>query len=489
MALSRRSFLIGGGAVAAAGLLGGCGQVVAVGEAFGGPRPPAAWPAAAGPTWRALSRLTFGPRPDELERAQAIGVNAWVEEQLAPEQLDDTAAELRVGRLDTLQMDISVIFDVREEYLRGELQAGALLRAVYSRRQLYELLVDFWSDHFSISILKEGVAHLKPIDDREVIRPHALGRFDELLWASINSPAMLTYLDNQENHAGKPNENYARELLELHSLGVAAGYTQHDVQELARCLTGWTVDDSFQRGSRAFAADRHDDGPKALLGHTLPAGLGEGDVERAHAIIVAHPALPGFIAGKLVRRFAGEAAPPALVERAAQAFRETRGEIKAVLRSILLDPEFAASAPRFKRPLRYVAGAMRQLGAATDGGPTVRQALEAMGQPLFQWPTPDGFPDRDAAWRDTLLPRWQLAAGLAHDQLDGTRIDLPGLLAASGAATMETWLSRLGLLLLGAPPSAVATTSLLHTLGPDLTEANARTALAALLAAPAYMYA
>ncbi len=176
---------------------------------------------------------------------------------------------LRVRRFDTLVMDNSIIFGVQEENVRRELQQAALLRAIYSRRQLYEVMVDFWSDHFSISTLKGDCAWLKTIDDREVIRPHALGNFGELLWASMHSPAMLHYLDNQENHAGGPNENYARELLELHTLGVTAGYTQRDVQEVARGLTGWTVDDHLFRGQFRFTPEQHDDGAKTVLGHTI----------------------------------------------------------------------------------------------------------------------------------------------------------------------------------------------------------------------------
>ncbi|NJM06681.1 DUF1800 domain-containing protein [Candidatus Gracilibacteria bacterium] len=184
---------------------------------------------------------------------------------------------------------------MREEYLRTELPRATLLRAIYSRRQLYEVMVDFWSDHFSISIDKAGVAPLKLLDDREVIRPYALGRFDELLWAVMRSPAMLIYLDNQENHAGNPNENYARELLELHTLGVNGGYTQRDVQEVARALTGWTVDDNYYRGQHRFAPEQHDDGVKIVLGQRLAAGGGEQDAERMHALVLAHPATARFV--------------------------------------------------------------------------------------------------------------------------------------------------------------------------------------------------
>jgi uncharacterized protein (DUF1800 family) len=469
-------------------LLSGCGAFKDLSAAVRPLPPPQPWPTESSPAWRTLNRLSFGPRSDELAYAGQSGVKAWIEEQLAPETIDDSAAELRLQRFDLAHIDISTVFDVREEHLRVELPRAALLRAIYSRRQLYEVMVDFWSDHFSISIDKAGVAPLKLFDDREVIRPYALGHFDELLWASMRSPAMLVYLDNQENRVGNPNENYARELLELHTLGVSGGYTQRDVQEVARALTGWTVDERFYRGQHRFAAEEHDAAAKTVLGQTLRAGDGAKDVERIHAIVLAHPATAGFVSGKLVRRFYGDDPPASLLETAATAFARSNGDIKTTLRSILFAPEFAAHPPKFKRPFALVAGALRQLGAQSNGGPALLAALRAMGQPLFQWPTPDGFPDRDAAWSSNLLPRWQFAERLATSAYNGTSIDLGALLAASGAQDMSAWLDALARLLHGAPLPVRQRGALLATIGTELGERNSALALAAMLAAPPYQW-
>jgi uncharacterized protein (DUF1800 family) len=484
MPVTRRQFLTIGSLAGASALLASCSPVR---ELVGGQPALAAWPAGSSPAWPALSRLTFGPRADERARVAEIGLDSWIEEQLAPQSLADTDAALRVRRFDTLLMDTSLIFGVREENVRRELQQATLLRAIYSRRQLFEITVDFWSDHFNISTLKGDGAWLKTIDDREVIRPHALGSFRDLLWASMRSPAMLQYLDNQENHRGAPNENYARELMELHTLGVEAGYTQHDVQELARCLTGWTIDRQLFRGQFRFDASVHDTGSKRLLGQIIPAG-GERDVERVFELLLAHPALPQFIARKLARRYIADNPPAGLVEAAAATFRRTNGELKAVLATLLHSPEFSAAPPKLKRPLHYVAGALRQLDAETDGGPALLDALAQMGQPLFQWPTPDGFPDTSAAWGGSLLARWRFALGLVAGTIQGTSIDLAALGQASGAGTIEAALDRFGILLLGAPLPPASVAALTHQLGNDLDQEHLQTVVATLLAAPHYQW-
>jgi hypothetical protein len=265
--------------------------------------------------FRILQRLSFGPRPDVLTRFSALGLPAWLDEQFAPEGIDDSALELRLQPFDILGVaagDIrdfySGLFDSDErERAISQLRQATLLRQVYSRRQLYEVMVEFWSDHFNISLDKGDCWYLKPVDDREVIRAHALGNFGDLLRASARSPAMLTYLDNRSNHAGAPNENYARELMELHTLGVGGGYTQRDVMALARCLTGWGVSagESLNPGEFAFDPAAHDAGEKILLGLRLAPG-GERETEAVIEALIAHPSTARFIATKLARRFIGE---------------------------------------------------------------------------------------------------------------------------------------------------------------------------------------
>jgi hypothetical protein len=449
------------------------------------------WPAETPePTWRTLNRVTFGPRAEERRRVTEIGLAAFIEEQLAPETLDevDTGPMLTLRRLESLQFDVSTIFDLPEETATGQLQQAALLRAVYSRRQLYEIMVEFWSNHFNIAQTKGDCAWLKTIDDREVIRPHALGNFRELLLASAHSPAMLVYLDNQENLAGNPNENYARELLELHTLGINGGYTQRDVQELARCLTGWTVKEHFYRGQFTFDPNQHDNGPKRILGMDIPAGAGQAGAEQLLDMLAHHPATAHFIATKLVRRFIADDPPPDLVQQAAQTFLNTQGDIKAVLRTILLSAHFLTPtipdlslslSLKLKRPLEFIASALRQLNAQTDAGPPLLQYLAEMGQPLFQWPTPDGFPDYAAAWNGSLMTRWRFALALVSDEIAGTVIDWAALSQPIGEASLETGLKQFATLLLGR--------SLPDSLASEL-PSDEKTLLATLLGSPTFQW-
>src|SRR5436189_4360223 len=231
-----------------------------------------------------------------------------------------------------------------------ELQRAKLLRAVYSDRQLYELMVDFWENHFSIFANKDDDRFLLTGFDRETIRPFAMGRFRDLLGATAHSPAMLFYLDNWRSSVPRPypargdkpagtdgglNENYARELMELHTLGVDGGYTQKDVQEVARCFSGWTIQKPNEQGLFLYRPGLHDDGEKVVLGQKILAGGGVADGERVLDILLHHPATARFIATKLVRRFVSDEPPPALVERVAATFRATEGDIKAMLRALV----------------------------------------------------------------------------------------------------------------------------------------------------------
>ena len=448
--------------------------------------------------FQALNRMTFGPRAEERLRAAQIGLAPWVEEQLAPASLDDSSLALRLLPLASLGQSAADLADWNSklfgEYDRksvpDELRQAALLRQVYSRRQLYEVMVEFWSDHFSMSVEKGDVWYLKTVDDREVIRPHALGNFRDLLWASAHSPAMLVYLDNQSNHSGKPNENYARELMELHTLGVHGGYTQQDVMELARCLTGWTVKEHFWRGQFTFDASLHDNGPKQVLGVRLePGGLNEAEavIER----LARHPSTARFIAAKLIRRFIADDPPPALVEQAAAVFLRSDGDIPSVLRSILLDGGLEQVQPKFKRPLHFVASALRMLGAQSDCGAAQQDRLAQMGQTPFSWPTPDGFPDMARPWQGGLMHRWKFGLALARGELPGTSVDFTSLLQNAPANTPAELLDHLNRLLLGSPlPDALARDLALPLeREPGLGLADLSAVIAAgLLASPAFQW-
>lgn len=499
MELSRRDLLRLSGLLAAGAALSGCGPVYR--ELAGPQAAPQGWlppgPAGdSGATFQALSRLTFGPNPEERQHVAEIGLEAWIEEQLALELLDDGPASLLVRHLDTLSLDANELVALSDKLFDGQgrqtapaqLREATLLRQVYSRRQLNEVMVEFWTDHFNVSVEKGDCWFLKTVDDREVIRPHALGSFRELLWASAHSPAMLVYLDNQSNHKGAPNENYARELMELHTLGVDGGYGQQDVMELARCLTGWTIKEHFWRGDFSFEDDLHDGEPKTVLGMALVSG-GQDEAEQVLDLLASHPSTARFVSAKLARRFVADDPPQSLVQRASAAFLRTDGDIRAVLRTLLLDGLNEAG-PKFKRPAHFVVSALRQLNAQTDGGEALHDYLARMGQPYFSWPTPDGFPDRAEAWQGNLMPRWQFAMELAQNQISGTEVDLPRLVEVSGTDTPSGMVRAFGNLLLGESPTDAVCEALLAVLEEKGAQEAHMPALivAGLLASPAFQW-
>lgn len=373
----------------------------------------------------ALSRMTYGPTFKDRQFVHLHGLSAWIEEQLDPETIDDSSVGWRLRSLESLKLPPKDIETWERDDVVAELSKAAILRATYSNRQLFEVMVRFWSDHFNISVEKGDCWLLKSTDEREVIRPHTLGRFEELLAASAHSPVMLVYLDNQTNIWEAPNENYAREVLELHTLGINGGYSQHDVMELARMLTGWSVKEHFWKGEFAFEKDWHDPGVKAFMGDRIfPADTGE--VEAVLLSVANKPTTARHLSTKLIRRFVcddPEHKVPELIERAARTFLETKGDIRQVIRLILLDGLStlpAVRAPKIKRPFEYVVSALRLLNVDTDGGTPIQSYLRAMGQPLYAWPTPDGPADDASGWVSNLLPRWNFALDLVDGNLKGT---------------------------------------------------------------------
>ena len=356
----------------------------------------------------------------------------------------------------------------RPQRIIAELQASRILRAVYSERQLQEVMVDFWTNHFNIFANKGADRWLLPAYDRDTIRPNAMGKFSQLLLATAQSPAMLFYLDNFQsvspdaNRGGarrmlnQPqqqrrgiNENYARELMELHTLGVDGGYTQKDVQEIARCFTGWTI---FQpRGGGAAvnamlgreAARRepgtfffnprvHDDGEKVVLGQKIPAGGGIKDGLTVLEILSRHPSTAKYIATKLVRHFVSDTPPPALVNHVANAFTKSDGDIRETLKALIFSNEFnspEAYRAKIKRPFELVVSAIRTVGADTNGGPGTHQWIARMGEPLYGFQTPNGYSDAAESWVNTggLLERMNFGLALASNRIQGTRVDLAKL--------------------------------------------------------------
>ncbi len=494
MSLSRRDFLRLSALVAGTSAASACAPVYGGLARLGEPAQPL--PEADASLFGRLSRLTYGPLPSERQRAADIGLPAWIEEQLAPATLDDGRLDLRLRTLDALGLRADDLADWEQETVVGQLRQATLLRRLYTQRQLYERMVDFWSDHFNIYVDKGDCWFLKVIDDRDVIRRHALGNFRDLLMASAHSPAMLVYLDNQANDKRAPNENYSREVMELHTLGVGSGYTQSDVMELAGCLTGWGVKNHFWRGKFQFDPDRHAPGAKQVLGMRIePAG--EAEAESVLEVLAIHPATARHVSAKLVERFVVDqplVQAPDLVERAAASFLATGGDIPSVLKTILVNsqPGLQAGLPaKFKRPSDFVISAMRLFEAESDGGAAVQGHLAAMGQGLFAWPTPDGAPDVESAWSSNLLPRWSFALELARNEIDGTRLALTDLQASAGASSPSETLTAFSLLLLGKPAAAdiaaALSDGLAHTQADPETEIPALIA-AGLVASPAFQW-
>jgi uncharacterized protein (DUF1800 family) len=484
-----------------------------------------------------LSRLTFGARPGDFERVKAMGVEAFINQQLDPDSLDVNGVIARLKKLPTLGMATPAIIEQynppkpavipspvpakspdnstaaaqkeitqnslgatpriaspntsampsemqmgakKEEASRmpalpdaapkptpppknpqmvvTELQRAKLLRAVYSERQLYEMMVDFWENHFNIFANKDDDRYLLTGYDRETIRPFAMGRFRDLLGATAHSPAMLFYLDNWRSSVPRPyaatktkpagvdgglNENYARELMELHTLGVEGGYTQKDVQEVARCFTGWTIQKPNEQGLFLYRPGLHDDGEKIVLGHRILAGGGPADGEGVLDILATHPATARFIATKLARRFISDEPPQSIIDRAAAVFLKTDGSIRETLRAIVTSPEFFSNTvyrAKMRSPFEYVAAAMRALNAETDGDRPVLDAIARMGQPVFGRITPDGYADRSDQWLSSgaMIARFNFASALATNRLKGTKIDVARLLSGVDEAKKDS---------------------------------------------------
>lgn len=371
------------------------------------------------PAHHLLDRAAFGPWPGDRERVRELGVEGWIDWQLHPDDIDDSACRALARRFESIQASPGETTSTRHAQLQEELARYSLLQATFTRRQLHESMVALWGDHFNIAVAKGDVVYFKATDERAVIRAHALGRFRDLVRASALSPAMLVYLDGADNRAGPgevPNENYARELLELHTLGVSGGYEQRDVMEAARALSGWRVagEDDWGRGRVIFDRSHHDDGTKQVLGRTLAAGAGADDLDALLDVVCTHPSTARFVATKLCRWFIADDPPDGVVDAVSTVFSDTDGDLAACVRATLLHPAFAASVGgKIKRPFRLVVSALRGLGAVHHARPPLVRFLERMGQDHGGHPTPDGYPWEPHPWLGTLAWRWSFARQIA----------------------------------------------------------------------------
>jgi uncharacterized protein (DUF1800 family) len=483
-----------------------------------------------------LNRVAFGARPGDVERIGAMGVNAYIDAQLHPERIDDSALDARLAEFQTLSMSTQ---ELAEKYFRpaeearreaqraqggqpppgqpprrpgqpnqpgqpnemmtpdmagagpggqaarparspeaidaalgqrnvmNEFMQAKMLRATLSEKQLQEVLVDFWFNHFNVFVGKGQVREYLSEYEREMIRPRVLGRFRDLLGAVAKSPAMLFYLDNFQSstpnapgirpeqmerinemglqgearrqlieramrqqqlrpNAQRPqrgiNENYARELMELHTLGVDGGYTQQDVTQLARILTGWTIDQPRNGGRFVFREMMHDTGTKVFLGETF-GSAGQLEGERALDMLAKHPSTARFLSFKLAQRFIADNPPESVVKRAAAVFTSTKGDLREVVKSIITSPEFFAPEARrakVKTPLEFVVSATRATGATIVNAQPLVAAMQNLGMPLYGAQPPTGYSMTSDAWVNTgaLLNRMTFAASL----VDGGRI-------------------------------------------------------------------
>lgn len=554
----------------------------------------------------ALNRLAFGPRPGDVERVAAMGVDKWIDQQLHPDKIDDHTLEARLAPLRTLRMDTremvenfpppqvikaiaegkqslpsdaakravyeaqreryqekkeqkqeaanadpaasgpsgksaplsdeeqarrredrlyadlkaedlldlppdqrmkailklspadqrsveaSLKGDRRDQFMEGmkpqqretmmalnnpqqvvtsELVQGKLLRAIYSERQLDEVMTDFWFNHFNVFIGKGADRYLLTSYERDVIRPHALGKFEDLLVATAESPAMLFYLDNwlsvgpdsdfangipkrnnNYNWRRPPrpprpvpakqakgrrsglNENYGRELMELHTLGVNGGYTQKDVTEVARVLTGWTLKPPKQGGGFTFEERMHEPGDKHVLGHRIKSG-GEKEGREVLHLLAHHPSTAKFISTKLAMRFVSDDPPPALIDRMAQTFLKKNGDIGEVLKTMFHSPEFWAPesyGAKVKTPLEFVVSAVRTSGAEVSDAMPLARPLQNLGMPLYGMQPPTGYSMKADAWVNSsaLLGRMNFALALTAGKLKGVQVDPVQMLGA-----------------------------------------------------------
>jgi uncharacterized protein (DUF1800 family) len=459
-----------------------------------------------------LNRLGFGARPGDLERVRKIGLAAYIDQQLNPERIADAAMTARLEGFETITKSTRELAEdyfgpamearrraqqaqknepsmdgapgaqgkprtreqmqaqqkVREVLM--ELSEQKVLRAAFSERQLEEVMVDFWFNHFNV-FAKKGATEIYLTEyERDAIRPRVFGKFRDLLGATAKSPAMLFYLDNWQSadpDARDPreemrrrvgggrigggrigggrgrmpvmqnpnaaqrqkrglNENYGRELMELHTLGVDGGYTQQDVVNVARAFTGWTIEQPRQGGRFRFEPRLHDDREKVVLGQKIKAGGGVEDGEQVLDILAKHPSTARFIATKLARRFVADVPPTSLVDRAAARFKETDGNIREVVRTIVTSPEFFAADARrakVKTPFEFVVSAVRATGTEVNDAMALVQAVRQLGMPLYMCQPPTGYADRAEAWVNTgaLLNRMNFALQLVGGKTRGVQ--------------------------------------------------------------------
>ncbi|HEY4742104.1 MAG TPA: DUF1800 domain-containing protein [Candidatus Acidoferrales bacterium] len=495
----------------------------------------------------ALNRLAYGPRPGDIENVRKMGLEKWIDQQLHPESIDDSALDARLEQYPTLRMSSKKLLDefpppqqaakkegvTKEAYqeqmkeksreavaqaqttgpnaqaaaqlakiqgpqrIVAELSMAKLDRAIYSHRQLEAVMEDFWYNHFNVFVQKDSDKWLVTAYVRDTIRPHTLGKFQDLLVDTARSPAMLIYLDNwlsvdpiayqrqqaeaamrrqrfqgvfagvempqpgtfppPYNNPNAPprvppkkqdkglNENYGREVMELHTLGVDGGYTQQDVIQMARCLTGWTVHEPRRDPEFFFDVKLHTEGKKVVLGHTFNYG-GMKDGEDALKMLANNPNAAKFISTKLARHFVSDNPPPALVDRMAHSYLSSGGDIRVLMKTMIYSREFwsrEAFRAKVKEPFELAASTARALNADAEITLPLVQWVGRMGEPLFQAQPPTGYSDKAEMWVNTgaLLNRLNFALSLSSNKISGTSVNLESMLGPDAGSDPQVALS------------------------------------------------
>ena len=458
----------------------------------------------------ALNRLGFGPRPGQVEQIEKTGLENWIQSQLHPENISDPVVNARLAQFPALGLGATALLDQYppqdvaakrlgmkvDEYQKhlqdlakqpggtnslpfkdqneivNDVMEAKMIRAVYSERQLAEQLSDFWFNHFNVFIYKDVDRWYLIPYERDSIRPHLLGKFRDLLEATATSPAMLFYLDNSSSadphafdrlklHPVRPrpgeklpplgpkrglNENYGRELMELHTLGVDGGYKQEDVIEVARAFTGWTIESPRENPGFYFDERIHDPGPKRVLGKNIKGG-GIKDGEQVLDLLVKNQHTARHISLQLAEHFVSDDPPPALVARMAKTFEKSKGDIRAVMTTMIYSSEFWSRATfraKVKTPFELVASTARALGADVDQPMQLAQWVARIGEPLYQCLTPNGYSDKAAAWVSTgaLLNRVNFAVALTSNKVRGAQVDINSLVGTDVGLNPQLALDR-----------------------------------------------
>jgi uncharacterized protein (DUF1800 family) len=435
---------------------------------------------------RLVRRISMGLTAGEVMRVRMLGYQEYLNRQLNHLAIDDSAVEdVIAARYPALSAPVGTLANTAG--LLAKFQEATIYRAAFSQRQLYERVVEFWRDHFNTAFTKVG--YLMVVDDRDVLRRHALGKFRDILMASAKSPAMLAYLDQTISRRGAPNENYARELMELHTLGVDNGYTQTDVAELSRVLTGWTVQG---QGTFVFNPNLHDFGAKTVMGQHFPAtststgaaAIAEG--EQFINFLANHPNTATFICTKLLRWFLQAEPTQYQITVASRAWKATGGNIRLVVRAILNETWLAGAPAKFKRPFHFLTSALRATNTTVSSAASLPSRLTLLGQPLFFYETPDGYPDKVEYWSGNIMPRWNVASTLAaSNSATELRMDASRYLLGTPDAAIDTIDSDL---FGGEMPLALRVSLLNYLKAGSLSEARVRETLALALSSAEFQW-